>query len=134
LAALQNDQLRQFLATSERDLYGWAKTCGFTVQTNFLGLSKIALLISNKNQHKISNPLFRKSTKFWFELIAFISSDTLASGPKKSKHFVRKLSIHPLCPLIIFNKADDIKSFFFSFYVWFIEHMLLMGPIKYAYS
>jgi len=35
------------------------------VQTNFLGLSKISLLLSNKNYYNISELIFGMSNKFW---------------------------------------------------------------------
>ena len=81
-----------------------------SVQTNFLSLSKINSLLSNKNRHRISNSIFEKSTKFWFQCIGFGSSEILSSGSKINKDFVSKLSGHPLIEWILKNSSTIIGT------------------------
>jgi hypothetical protein len=51
-----------------------------SVQTIFLGLSKIPSLLSGKNRYTISEPIFGKSTKFWSQPLVFHSSIIFSSG------------------------------------------------------
>ena len=58
----------------------------------FLGLSKISSLLSSKNRHNISEPIFEKSTKFWVLLTTFNSHYLLSSDWNTGEYFVRRLS------------------------------------------
>ena len=62
----------------------------------FLGLSEILSLLSNRNRHKISEPIFGKSEKFWILLNAFDSHQLLLYDWKMSKYFVQRLFRHRL--------------------------------------
>ena len=89
--ALQNYWLRQFLAPSQRGLWELVKNLFVRRPNQFLGLSKIPSLLSNKNRHTISEPIFGKSIRFWSWPIVFHSSELLSSRPKTNKHCVQKL-------------------------------------------
>ena len=89
--ALQNHRLRQLLAPSQGDLWELAKSLFVRRPNQFLGLSKIPSLLSNKNRHPISESIFGKSIIFWSQPIVFHSSEILLSRPKMNKHCVCKL-------------------------------------------
>ncbi len=85
-----------------------------SAQTNFLDLSKIISIFSNKNWDRISDSIFEKSTKFWFYFMAFDSSVILSSWSKMDKYFVRKISDHPLAAEVLFFLIKSFKKL--SFY------------------
>ena len=91
--ALQNYWLRQFLAPSQRGLWELVKNLFVRRPNQFLGLSKIPSLRSNKSRHTISEFIFGKSVKFCSQPIAFHSCEMRSSRPKMNKHCFQKLRL-----------------------------------------